>query len=140
MGGHDKERHMSIEENKNIVRKFYESGNRGDMDTVVDLIADDITWTNMGTTSLSGTYVGKAELMEKLIGPLFGQLKQGIHMDIRQLVAEGDHVVAVTSGTSETLDGRPYNNDYCWIIRIRDGKLAEVTEYSDTELITSVFG
>ena len=131
---------MLTEENKNIVRRFYESGNRGDMDTVVDLLADDIKWTNMGTTSLSGVYMGKAELMEKLIGPLFGRLKQGIHMDIQQLVAEGDHVVAVTSGSSETLDGRPYNNDYCWVIRIRDGKLAEVTEYSDTELITSVFG
>ncbi len=131
---------MSVQENKNIVREFYESGNRGDMDTVVDLLADDVRWTNMGTTSLSGVYEGKAELMEKLIGPLFGRLKQGIHMDIELLVAEGDHVVAVTSGSSETLDGRPYNNNYCWIIRIRDGKLAEVTEYSDTELITSVFG
>ena len=131
---------MQTEENKKVVRQFYEAGNRGDMETCFGLVADDIRWTNMGTTSLSGAYEGKPELMEKLLGPLFGQLKQGIHMEIRQLVAEGDHVVAVTSGTSETLDGRPYNNSYCWVIRIRDGKLVEVTEYSDTELITSVFG
>ena len=131
---------MQTEENKKVVRQLFEAGNRGDMETCFGLVADDIRWTNMGTTSLSGAYEGKAELMEKLLGPLFGQLKQGIHMEIRQLVAEGDHVVAVTSGTSETLDGRPYNNSYCWVIRIRDGKLVEVTEYSDTELITSVFG
>jgi hypothetical protein len=78
--------------------------------------------------------------MEKLIGPLFGQFKLGIHMDIQQLVAEGNRVVAVTSGTTGTLDGRPYNNSYCWVSRVQDGKLAEVIEYSDTELITSVFG
>ena len=131
---------MQTEENKKVVRQFYEAGNRGDMETCFGLVADDIRWTNMGTTSLSGTYAGKAELMEKLIGPLFGQLKQGIHMDIQQLVAEGERVVAVTSGTAETLDGRPYNNSYCWVIRVQNGKLAEVIEYSDTELITSVFG
>jgi ketosteroid isomerase-like protein len=78
--------------------------------------------------------------MEKLIGPLFGQFKQEIHMDIQQLVAEGNRVVAVTSGTTETLDGRQYNNSYCWVSRVQDGKLAAVIEYSDTELITSVFG
>ena len=131
---------MSAEMNKRIIQKFYDSGNQGDMETCFGLIADDIKWTNMGDTSLSGTYTGKAELMESLLGPLFGQLKQGIHMEVHRLVAEGDYVVAHTSGTAETLDGRPYNNSYCWIIKIEGGKLAEVTEFLDTELVTTVFG
>ena len=131
---------MSTEANKQTVLKFFEAGNRGDMDTCFGLIADDIRWTNMGTTSLSGTYSGKGELMEKLLGPLFGQLKQGIHMDVIRLVAEGDHVVAQTRGSAETLDGKAYNNSYCWIIRVRDGQFAELTEFLDTELVTSVFG
>lgn len=131
---------MSAEMNKKIIQKFYDSGNQGDMETCFGLIADDIKWTNMGDTSLSGTYTGKAELMESLLGPLFGQLKQGIHMEVHRLVAEGDYVVAHTSGTAETLDGRPYNNSYCWIIKIEGGKLAEVTEFLDTELVTTVFG
>jgi len=131
---------MSTEANKQTVMKFFEAGNRGDMDTCFGLIADDITWTNMGTTSLSGTYAGKAELMEKLLGPLFGQLKQGIHMDVVRMVAEGDHVVAQTEGSAETLDGKAYNNSYCWIIRLRDGQFVELTEFLDTELVTSVFG
>lgn len=131
---------MSTDENRAIVQKFYEASNRGDMDTCFDLISDDIQWTNIGTTSLSGTFNGKAELQEKLLGPLFGQLKQGIRTTVHRLVAENDYVVAQTAGTAEALDGRPYNNTYCWVIRIRKGKIAEVTEYMDTELITSVFG
>ena len=131
---------MSTEENRAIVQKFYEASNSGDMDTCFDLIADDIRWTNIGTTSLSGTFNGKTELQERLLGPLFGQLKKGIRTTVHRLVAENDFVVAQTSGTAETLDGRPYNNSYCWLIRIRKGKIVEVTEYMDTELITSVFG
>lgn len=128
---------MSTMKNKEIVRTFYEAGNRGDMDACFDLISEDIKWTNIGTTSLSGRFNGKEELFEKLLGPLFGQLKAGILMHINQLIAEGEYVVAHTSGTAETLEGRSYNNTYCWIIRLRNGKFIEVTEFADTELITS---
>jgi ketosteroid isomerase-like protein len=131
---------MSAEENRKIVQKFYEASNGGDLDTCFDLLADDIRWTNIGTTAFSGTFKGKAELQEKLLEPLFGLLKQGIRTTVHRLVAEKDHVVAQTSGMAETRDGRPYNNTYCWVIRLRNGKIAEVTEYMDTELITSVFG
>lgn len=131
---------MSADQNKRIVRRFYEASNRGDMETCFNLIADDIQWTNIGSTPLSGTFQGKAELQEKLLGPLFGRLRQGISTTVHRLIAENDFVVAQTSGAAETQDGRAYCNSYCWIIRIRDGKFAEVTEYMDTELITSVFG
>jgi ketosteroid isomerase-like protein len=127
-------------ENKQIVQSFYDAGNRGDMETCFDLIADDIVWRNIGTTSFSGTFRGKAELQQKLLGPLFGRLKSGISMKVQRLIAEGDCVVAQSSGTAETVDGRSYDNTYCWIIRLRDGLFAEVTEFADTELITSTFG
>ena len=130
---------MCAKKNKRIVQNFYDASNRGDMDTCLDLISDDITWTNIGTTSLSGTFQGKEELTEKLLGPLFGQLKQGITTTVHRLIAEKDHVVAHTSGTAETIEGQPYNNTYCWIIKIRDGNFAEVIEFMDTELITATF-
>ena len=110
------------------------------MDGCFEPLADDITWTNIGTTRISGTYVGKQALAEDLLGPLFSQLKAGISSRIEQLTAEGDVVVAQTSGTAETTDGVPYNNTYCQVITIRDGKFAAVTEYMDTALIDSVFG
>lgn len=131
---------MSVSENKRVVMAFYEAGNRGDFDACFDLIADDIVWTNIGTTPLSGTYRGKHELMDRLLGPLFGQLKAGISTEIEKLFGEDDYVIALTSGTAETTDGRPYNNRYCQVIRVEDGKFAEVTEYFDTQLVTAVFG
>ena len=110
------------------------------MDTCFGLISDDIVWTNIGTTALSGTYRGKKELMEQLLGPLFGRLKAGITSELTGLTAEGDTVVAQTSGTAETHEGVAYNNTYCHVIRIENGQFAEVTEYFDTQLTGSVFG
>jgi ketosteroid isomerase-like protein len=131
---------MGIAENKQLVLDFYAAGARGDMDACFDLLADDVTWTNIGTTRFSGTYSGKQALVEQLLGPLFGQLKAGISSQIERLTAEGDVVVAQTGGTAETHDGTPYNNTYCQVIRIRDGKIAEVKEYFDTALVDAVFG
>lgn len=131
---------MGIAENKQIVLDFYEAGARGDMDTCFALLADEVTWTNIGTTKFSGSYIGKQAIAEDLLGPLFGNLKAGIASKIERLTAEGDIVVAQTSGTAETKDGTPYNNTYCQVIRIRDGKIAAVKEYMDTALIDSVFG
>jgi ketosteroid isomerase-like protein len=131
---------MGIAENKQLVLDFYEAGASGDMDACFAMLADDITWTNIGNTRFSGTYSGKQALVEELLGPLFGQLKAGIASTIERLTAEDDVVVAQTAGTAETHDGTPYNNTYCQVIRIRDGKIAAVKEYFDTALVDAVFG
>lgn len=131
---------MGIKENKQVVRSFYDAAARGDMDACFALLADDVKWTNIGTTRFSGTYAGKQVLLEQLLGPLFAQLKAGICTTIENLTAEADIVVAQTTGTAETHDGVPYNNSYCQVIRIQEGKIAEVKEYFDTHLTISVFG
>lgn len=131
---------MGIAENKKVVLDFYDAGARGDMDACFALLADDINWTNIGSTKLSGTFNGKQAIAENLLGPLFSQLKGGISSQIDRLVAESDIVVAQTSGAAETLDGTPYNNTYCQVIRVQGGKIVEVKEYMDTALIDSVFG
>jgi len=131
---------MGITENKQVVQAFYDAGARGDMDACFALLAEDIIWINIGSTKFSGTYTGKQALIEQLLGPIFGQLKAGISSTIENMIAEADLVVAQTTGNAETQDGKPYNNTYCQVFRIRKGKIAEVKEYFDTELVSAVFG
>jgi uncharacterized protein len=131
---------MGIAENKQVVLEFYEAGARGDIDACFALLADDVTWTNVGSTKFSGTYDGKRSIAEDLLGPLFRQLKAGISSKIERLTAEDDIVVAQTSGTAVTTDGTPYNNTYCQVIKIHNGQIVAVKEYMDTALIDSVFG
>ena len=131
---------MSVIENKQIIEAFYAAGDRGDLDTCLALLADDVMWTNIGSTKYSGTYAGKHALTTNLLGPVFGQLKAGIRSLVDNMVAEGNYVVVQSRGTAETSDGRAYNNTYCHVFKFRDGKISEVTEYFDTQLATEVFG
>ena len=125
---------MSIADNKQVVLDFFAAGERGDIEACLALLADDVTWTNVGTTDFSGTYAGKQAVMQDLIGPLFAQLEDGISSTIENLVAEGDVVVVQSSGKARTLDGVPYDNTYCQVMRIREGRICSVKEYFDTEL------
>lgn len=131
---------MSIEDNKRIVRSFYDAGNRGDMQGCLDLLDENVTWTNIGSTEFSGTFSGKKVLVQELLGPVFGRLQAGITATVHRLIAEDDCVAVQLSGQAVTKDGQPYNNTYCHVFRIRDGKVREVTEYFDTELAATVLG
>jgi ketosteroid isomerase-like protein len=129
---------MSIADNKQVVLDFFAAGERGDIEACLALLADDVSWTNIGTTDFSGTYAGKEAVVDDLIGPLFAQLRDGISSTIENLVAQGDVVVVQSSGKARTLDGVPYDNSYCQVMRIREGRICSVKEYFDTELAARV--
>lgn len=129
---------MGLAENKQLVQAFYDSANRGDMDKCLSYLADDVTWTNIGSMKYSGSYRGKATLVAKLLQPVFGQLKAGILSTVDNVIAEGDFVAVQSRGKAETTEGKPYNNMYCHVFRVLDGKIVEVTEYLDTQLAAAV--
>lgn len=131
---------MGTTENRAIIRRFYEAGNAGDLEAALAVLADDVTWTNIGSTPFSGTFTGKDVLLAELLGPVFSRLNGGIHATIDNVVAEGDFVVVQARGAAETIDGRPYNNTYCHVFQLRDDEIARVTEYFDTQLAERALG
>ena len=131
---------MAIETNRELVMRTFAALSSGDMPAFLDCFADDLRWTIIGQTVYSGTYTGKADLTTRLFGRLADQLDDnGIRGEVQNTIAEGNTVVAQVQGTAQTKSGRSYNNTYCFVIEIDDGKIKNWTEYLDTELVTSAF-
>ena len=129
---------MGAAENKEVVRKMREA--KG-IDAILATMSDDVRWTLIGTTKFSGTMNGKQEIVEKLFKPIFAQLETPGSNVIDNIIAEGDYVVVQQRGTGRrTKSGKDYNNTYCIVYKVDDGKIKEITEYCDTELVTSAFG
>jgi uncharacterized protein len=127
---------MTVSENKKLVQGLFEESG-----SFVDALADDVRWTVMGTTVFSDTYRGKQDVLERLFGPLMEQLVSPGRLTVQNLVAEGDYVVVQAQASDRiTKTGQPYNNTYCMVMKIVDGKVSELDEYADTELVTSAFG
>ena len=90
---------------------------------------------------LSGTSRGKQEVIDKLLKPMRARLADGpIVFQPERFIAEGEYVVMQAQGRATALSGKPYNNTYCIVCRIVDGKVKEMVDYIDTELITSALG
>jgi hypothetical protein len=128
----------NLANNKALVRRFWEAFSRSDFDTVMDLLADDVSWWVAGSTGISGTY-DKAGLKE-LFTNVAGGTKTGVRVTPTVMTAEEDRVAMEALSEAETLDGKIYKNDYHFQHVIKDGKLAVVREYMDPEHVREVFG
>ena len=124
-------------ENKALLRHIYTEASRHNSNPLLETLAEDAVWTIIGSTFLSGTFRGKDAILTKLLGPLAASTENGVTFTIERLIAENDHVVLIANGTATAKTGRPYNNSYCIVARFTDGKIVAMTDYIDTELITS---
>jgi len=131
---------MSAAENKQLMQRICSELSKGNGKPFVESLADDFCWTVTGSTKWSGTYRGKQAVLTELMGPLFSQFADQYTNTAHRFIAEDDYVVVECRGRVTTKAGIPYNNTYCWVCRIADGKLQELTEYLDTELLTSALG
>jgi ketosteroid isomerase-like protein len=126
--------------NKQVVQTIFDGLARGDARPFVEAMAEDFRWTMTGTTRWSGTYEGKKEVVGRLFAALRAKMPAGIRTIPQRLIAEGDMVVVEARGDNVTADGKRYDNTYCFVCRLENGKLQEITEYFDSELVTAALG
>lgn len=129
---------MGTVENKILVTRFWEAFSESRFDDALAMLTDDATWWVAGKTDISGTY-SKAEFAE-LVGQIGSSAPQGIRVSLTQLTAEDDRVSIEAKSYGEINNGKTYCNDYHFMMVCRDGKIAAVREYLDTEHVTEVFG
>ncbi len=128
---------MSTTENKHLMQDIFAELSKGNGQPFVESLADDFCWTVTGTTEWSKTYQGKQAVLTELLQPLFSQFENQYTNTAQRFIAEDDYVVVECHGNVTTKAGLPYNNTYCWVCRIAEGKLQELTEYMDTALVTA---
>ena len=129
---------MSIEDNKALVTKFWQSFSDGKFDDVLGMLAEDATWWVAGTTMLSKTYT-KTEFAA-LLGAVTPMAPKGLRVTPTALCAEGERVSVEAVSYGEFTNGRVYKNEYHFMMVIRGGKFVSVREYLDTEHVTTTFG
>ncbi|WP_025036777.1 nuclear transport factor 2 family protein [Bradyrhizobium sp. DOA9] len=129
---------MTATENKRLIQDIMDARARRDPNPFIAAMADDFVWRITGSTAWSGEYVGKAAVLERLMKPLYRQFTAPNRLTTSRIIAEGEYVVAECRGDTTTIAGEPYANTYCFVMRLADGKLRELTEYMDTALVERV--
>ena len=125
---------MSIENNIQTVKDFFAAIGRGDKEGLLALTSEDIEWIVPGKDwPLAGTrhgHVGLADLLETA--------SRSIEMSTepREFVAQDGRVIVIgfAKGTIKATS-RTFEDHFVFAITVRDGKVAYIREYVDTQAL-----
>ena len=94
-----------------------------------------------GQYSWSRTFKGRDAITERPDGTCsFDACGTVAHGRAINFIAEGDTVVVEAKGDNVTKTGVRYDNDYCMVWRLENGKVKEIKEYCDSALVERVLG
>lgn len=124
---------------KKLVANVMAALAEGNDQPFLEAMNDDIKWTWMGSGDLSRTFAGKASVLNELWKSVKADIAPPFRVRATRILADGEYVVVEGLGNNSTPTGREYNNRYCWVMRINAGKIVELKEYMDTDLVRRTF-
>ena len=128
---------MTLEErNKQRVREFFASLNRGDVAAIVAAYAADGYLETMGRTMISGKFTRPQ--IQAAAGQIFEVFPRGLRFTLDAMTAEGERVAVEAHSEGLHVSGKLYSNEYHFLFVFRGGKLAVLREYMDSERVTEV--
>ena len=124
----------ATESNRHVIRAAFEAWQAGTA-PITDVFAADMVWRIEGHSVASREYADRQEFVDEVLAPFAARFAAGERfrpVRIRSIHADGDTVVVVWDGRGVANDGRPYENSYAWIMRMREGAVVDGTAFYDS--------
>jgi ketosteroid isomerase-like protein len=125
---------------RQVVRRYLDALVAGDIETIRDCFAEDATWTIYGDLPIAGPWHGRDRIVDDFLGAVGGSLFEpgSQSFEFPTLIAEGDTVALEWRVRARSRRGGDYDNAYCGIFVVRNGRIAVVREYLDSGYAASV--
>ena len=125
---------MSIEKNVQVVKDFFAAMGCGDKQGLLALSVEDIEWIIPGKDwPLAGTHRGRAGLTA-----LLQKASETVETSTEpsEYVAQGDRVLVVGFAKGKVkATNKTFDDDWVFAITVRNGKVANIREYVDTQAL-----
>jgi ketosteroid isomerase-like protein len=125
---------------KDTVRRFFATLGTGDFAAVGEFFTDDSVWQVNDVARGLPAQRGRKGIIDDFLQPV----REGLFepgdpkISIRRLLADGDWVVAETTGTGTLLNGNQYVNEYVFVIQVVGGTVRYLREYMDSDYAHSI--
>jgi uncharacterized protein len=136
---------MSAAANKKLMQEIFAAAGNPDPEArdralFAASLADDATWVVTRQYSWSRSFTGKQSILNDLHGHVRSLLAERARTIAHRFIADGDCVVVEARGDNLTRTGVRYDNDYCLVFRLENGRIKEVREYCDSVLTEKALG
>ena len=131
---------MSQQENTRLVQQCYENFKTGDIQSLLNLLSDDISWElpEIENVPFSGRRQGREQ-----VGQFFATVAESqdvLQFEPQEFIAEGDKVVSL--GSYRWLvkaTEREFTSKWVHVFTVRDGKIVAFLEYTDTAAAAAAY-
>ena len=126
--------------NKVLMKQIFADVSRGDPSSFYERLDENATLIITGEYSWSQTIHGKERIGRDLYGYVRSRLSQRGKTHAFHFLADDDWVVVEARGDMVTKEGEPYQNHYCMLYRLAEGRIVEIKEYQDSTLCERLLG
>jgi ketosteroid isomerase-like protein len=120
---------------KDVVRHYLDVLLAGDVEAIRECFAEDAVWTIAGDLPIAGPWESRDRIVDDFLVAVGGRLFEAgsQRFEFPTLIGDGDTVALEWRVQARTAAGEDYDNSYCGIFVVRDGRIAEVREYLDSD-------
>ena len=125
--------------NRTFILNYVDALQRGDEAATRDSFHEDATWLMPGDHPAAGTWAGRDAILGDFLGSVLeGFVPGSLRFKVRSVTVEDDRAVLEWGVRARTVGGKDYDNSYLAVFVLRDGRIAHVREYADTQRIADV--
>jgi len=130
---------MTAAANKKLIQKIFDGLAQGDRALFRAHMADDFRILVTGRSSWSRRLTTAAEI-SRYYAYVRSRFRDPGKTVPERFIADGDLVAVEARGDNVAVTGERYDNDYCLVFELRDGKIVEMREYMDHAFCERVLG
>jgi ketosteroid isomerase-like protein len=127
-------------QNRNIIEEIFTALSNGNDEPLLAAMADEMTWNWKGSLNWTKSFKGKDEVVNGLWRSVRENIKKPYKVNVHRIIGETEFFAVEMTGRNTTSTDKRYENNYCWVCHMKNGKLVEINEYMDTELVSLAFG
>ena len=128
------------ETNRRTIQEAFDRWAQG-LAPISDVFADEMTWRIEGHSAVSGQYASKKQFSDEVLIPLNARFApdEPLRPTSIRVYADADTVIVLFDGRGIANNGEPYQNDYAWIMKMRDGKVIDGSAFFDSSSLDSLW-
>ena len=124
-----------VENNRKIIETYYSSIVKGDFDTIITLMHEDVVFNIVGESPYSGRWEGRDNVYNILVPAVVSNLKAESTKFAENwavMCVDENRATGLMSARAETHKGEKLDMTYCHIMTFNQNKIIEMHEFFDT--------
>lgn len=127
----------TAEQNEQLVRDFFTILSTGHLENIRKTLHPDAAWIPMvKSVPGAGKHWPRDVIVDQFLAPVRGIFEDGDPKSyVDNIFCKGNMVCVETHGVGKMRNGKTYENQYCWVIEIKDGMVHTIREYMDSHYV-----